>query len=179
MPMTFPFSFWLIPEKKAYTQLEGHIKTICQQYAATPFLPHVTLLVGEHQQNEDMVELGGRLADEVTAIPLKLQKIDYSDFFFKTLFLQFAPHPSLTKLVQIMQNAIQNHGEYQFDPHLSLIYAKMPSKAQQSLAQSIQLDAGTFLFDRLSLATLNPKTHHWDDIAGWQIQQTWSLSDQL
>ena len=147
MLTTFPFAFWLTPEKQAYTQLEDCIKTLCQQYVATPFAPHVTLFAGEHQQDEDMVELGQRLADEAAAIRLKLHKIDYSDFIFKTLFLQFTPHPPPIKLVRTIQSTLQNPGDYQFDPHLSLIYAKISQNTQQALAQSIQFDADTFLFN--------------------------------
>jgi len=176
MPTTFPFAFWLTPERQAYTQLESHIQTICQQYGATPFSPHITLFVGERQQNEDMVGLGRQLADAVPSIAMKLEKIDYSDFFFKTLFLQFSAHPSPTKLIQIIQNGLQDYGDYQFDPHLSLVYAKIPSNTQQSLAHSIQLDMDSILFNRLDLVIPNPETNAWADIAGWETQQTWSLS---
>ena len=113
------------------------------------------------------------------AIPLKLLKVDYSDFLFKTLFLQFASHPTPIKLAQTVQSALQNPGEYQFDPHLSLLYAKISQGTQQALAKSIQFDTNTFLFNKLNLVAPNSKTNDWSDIAGWQIQKTWLLPYHL
>jgi hypothetical protein len=78
-------------------------------------------------------------------------------------------------MAQIIQTTLQNPGDYQFDPHLSLIYKNMPTAVLQKLAQSMQFDTDIFLFDRLALVTPNPKTNDWLDIAGWHIRQTWAL----
>jgi 2'-5' RNA ligase len=175
MSITSPFSFWLIPARPLAEQLAHTIQALCRQYDATPFAPHVTLFVGRRQADEDMLALGQKAADETPAFTLRLQKVDYSDFLFNTLFLQFAPHPSAAKMVQTIQASLHNPDDYQFDPHLSLIYKSMPTAVLQKLARSIQFDTDAFLFDRLSLVVPDPKTNDWLDTAGWRIRHTWTL----
>ena len=121
-----------------------------------------------------MVDLGARLAGRTSAVELQVAHIGFSDFLFKTLFIQFAANPVVSDLVEAIRGGLQDSGAYQFDPHLSLIYKTMSQRTQQEFANSLPLPTNTILFDQLNLVM--PRDGDWGDIAGWQIQTSWPLA---
>lgn len=174
---TFPFSFWLTPAQPYLDNLTGLIQALCQEWGAVPFEPHVTLFVGEHVQEEDMFSVGEQLAQGRTAVSLPVHDIGYSDFIFKTLYIQFGMEPWLHDMVQTIRASLFYPGDYQLDPHLSLIYKAMETAVLQNLSKTIQLQSNTIPFDQIKLVI--PQTGNWADIDAWQIVSSWRLTPSI
>ena len=58
----------------------------------------------------------------IAPFTVKVKKIDHSQSYDKTLFIQLHNHENLLLLQQRIQNGLGKDLHYQFDPHISLIY---------------------------------------------------------
>ncbi len=172
---THPFSFWLTPAQPYQTRLTAVIRQLARQYDAIPFEPHVTLFVGEHTADENPRQLGDQIAANLPTQQLTVQKLDYTDALFKTLFIAFNDSPELETAVRQIKANLQHPGQYKLAPHLSLLYKEMPASAKQQIIATLDFDTAVIPFDQIQLVTPNPDTQDWSDIAGWRIESTYTL----
>jgi len=64
-------------------------------------------------------------------IELAIHSIRFSEQFTKTLFVQFERNSVLQQLGDAIWRTEGARNRYLIDPHLSLLYAKLPSKTKQ------------------------------------------------
>src|SRR5205823_13681290 len=76
---------------------------------------------------------------EEVYIELTIHSIRFSEQFTKTLFVQFERNSVLQLLGDAIWRTEGARNRYLIDPHLSLLYAKLPSKTKQRLADNIRL----------------------------------------
>jgi hypothetical protein len=82
---------------------------------------------------------------------LSVDRLDYSDRFTKTLFIQFAESAVAQRMFEAARVCFASPSDYVFNPHLSLIYKRLPKVKQRLLCQSLSTLRGTYTFDRVRM----------------------------
>lgn len=141
-------SFWLLPAEPFKRQLHSIVQKLAKKYDAIDFEPHVTIYSGPSEDDQTHAVARGiaRLFSLGELIPVKL---DYTRAYTKTLFIQFQE----SEVLRHMSNAIKDRSarpmNYILNPHLSLLYKKMPAAKQAEICRTLDVPKGIYLFDRL------------------------------
>ena len=105
---------------------------------------------------------------------INMKKLNYSDDFFKTVFIEIKENKNLTLIYQKLQSSLKNYGNYYFKPHISLIYKNTTSDEKKKILKEITLKS-TFIIDRIFLNTPGEKNHDWYDIPNWESPFVYSF----
>jgi len=154
------FCVWLVPALPDKSLLQARIDQLASEYQAPSFQPHVTLFCG---QTIDIAKTTARLGDITEAlapISLSVDALKTSAQYYKTLYLQFTPEAKSKKLVETIKQALDPNSPYQFNPHMSLLYKKMPLTEKGQIADQLQtasfmqtLKTHAVPFDQIQLRT--------------------------
>jgi hypothetical protein len=129
-------AYWLLPEKAAREAFSREIGVLAREFGCPLFAPHVTIFIAPANSRapvEVLRELGP------LNIELTIHSIQFSEQFTKTLFVQFETTSALQQLGDAIWKASGAGERYFIDPHLSLLYAKLPPATKQRLADKIRL----------------------------------------
>ncbi len=146
--MTRHISYWLIPTKEDHAVLQTVIDGLASRFEAPTFPPHLTLFAGPATADEEPRHVLESLPSELVPKRLAVNRVDVSDHFTMTLFLQLQPDPQLITLHERIQS-IAPPSKYCFDPHLSLLYLDLPLPVKQCLANEINRPLEEIRFDRI------------------------------
>ncbi len=148
---------WLMPAPAGRNFFRATIRRFAQRYDAPSFEPHLTL----------GVSAGTKTLPQLTApepITLRPVGIFFSSRFTKTLFVRFEITPAL----QNLRRTLGLSGAA-FDPHLSLLYRKLPGPEKAQLAALVSLPFSTVTFDRIALVQCVSPTQNRADVEAWQL----------
>jgi hypothetical protein len=81
----------------------------------------------------------------------------------------------LAKLVVDLARETQSSIKSARDPHVSLIYKKMPTSTKKELASTIQLPFSTVLFDSIKAVRCASPTKTRSDVEAWHVVAKESL----
>jgi hypothetical protein len=129
-------AYWLLPERAAGKVFSRRIRQFARQFSAPLFEPHVTIFIAPENSRAPLDVL--REVGSVD-IELAIHSIRFSEQFTKTLFVQFERNSALQQLGDAIWKTSRVREHYPINPHLSLLYAKLPSPAKQRLADSVRL----------------------------------------
>jgi hypothetical protein len=129
-------AYWLLPEAAAREVFSREIRELARQFGAPLFEPHATIFTAPEDSRAPLEVLR-----EVRQVKLELtiHSIRFGEEFTKTLFVQFEANSNLQQLGDAIWQASGAGNRYLIDPHLSLLYTKLPSKTKQRLADNIRL----------------------------------------
>jgi putative hydrolase of the HAD superfamily len=168
-------AYWLIPAEPARSFFQGVINDLARRYDASLFEPHVTVHVGSKRADS----AGGAISQAARVrkpIKLKALEIGHSSEFIKTLFVQFALNTELRQLNEIIRDAARDSSHYELDPHLSLLYMKMPAPARRQLADSTKVPFSEVTFDALRTVRCVSPPRTCADVEAWRVVATTELS---
>jgi hypothetical protein len=83
----------------------------------------------------------------------------------------------LKKLVVDLARETRSRAKSAHDPHLSLIYKKMPTSAKKELVSTIQLPFSTVLFDSIKAMHCASPTKARSDVETWRVVARKSLDE--
>jgi len=129
-------AYWLLPERAEREVFSREIRELAERFDGPLFEPHVTIFIAPENSRAPLEVL--REVGPVD-IELAIHSIRFSEQFAKTLFVQFERNSALQQLGDAIWKAERARNRYLIDPHLSLLYAKLPSKTKQRLADNIRL----------------------------------------
>ena len=129
-------AYWLLPEAAAREVFSREIRELARQFGAPLFEPHATIFIAPEDSRAPLEVLR-----EVRQVKLELtiHSIRFGEEFTKTLFVQFEENSNLQQLGDAIWQASGARNRYVIDPHLSLLYAKLPAKTKPRLADNIRL----------------------------------------
>lgn len=86
----------------------------------------------------------------MSPIALTAERLDQTESFTKTLFVQFVESPVLS---QMFENARDTspQSNYILNPHLSLLYKKLPAVNRSQLCETLDVPMGPYVFDRVRM----------------------------
>ena len=172
MPKSIALVYWLIPTKPQRDFFSEAIRILSKQFNAPRFEPHLTIIVTP--------EIGlspRKILKQIRTSPISLEVrgIGFSSKFTKTLFIRFTSNKSLAKLVVDLARETQSPAKSAHDPHVSLIYKKMPTSTKKKLASTIQLPFSTVLFDSIKAVRCASPTRTRSDVEAWHVVTKKSL----
>jgi 2'-5' RNA ligase superfamily len=161
-------AYWLLPAEPARTFLIATIASLASRFGAVPFQPHVTIYAATDSLDEPSAQLRRTVAG-CAPFRLKVHSIDRSDEFTKTVFLQFEPHRRLSQLSACLRRASSIPNNYQFNPHLSLIYKTMDRETKEKIARSLSVPFKEVLFDSAKAVISPAKIESGADVEAWRV----------
>ena len=160
-------AFWLLPESGARAELERVVRDLAQRFDAPLFQPHVTLQGADVDEGRAR-EVLPQICAASEPVELEVDRIAFSEKYTKTLSVQFRPSAAASALSDAVREALGCTSDYEFDPHLSLIYKEMPESTKAGLARSITLPFTRMVCDAVKvISTTSPITTS-DEVEAWR-----------
>ena len=165
--------YWLIPGNPKRELFSEVIRILAKQLDAARFEPHLTVLAARQDR-----EPPGKILRQINMSPirLKVRDISYSSKFAKTLFVRFKPNGALDKLVVDLARVTKSRAKAAHDPHISLLYKRIPTATKKDLASTIKLPFREVVFDSIQAARCALPTRTRREVEAWRIVATKRLS---
>ena len=160
--------YWLLPEDRARSWFRSLIEALAQKHDAPAFAPHVTLYSSDDSE-EHARQLIDRIAASYTQIELQIERIETSEQFTKTLFVQFARNQDAQQMSEALRVAAKSKCDYKFDPHLSLLYAHLREETRRAEARAIAVPFDRVQFDQLAAVAFSTPIETRADVETWRI----------
>lgn len=157
-------AYWLTlarPERDLFVEM---IRILAAELDAVPFEPHLSICVASNTKTaRDAVK---RVS--VSPIRLRIKGVSVSSKFTKTLFVRFERSATLDDLNTKLRRAAKVPKEVLRDPHVSLLYQRMPMSAKRQLASTIRLPFKEVLFDSIKAVRCNSPMEVPADVDSWR-----------
>lgn len=147
-------SIWLIPREDQLNFFRKIINDLAHKYNTCSFAPHVTLYSFNNNFNKEEIITGlNNYFLNEKRISLEFDGIKYSDLFTKTLYCQLKMNEQIESLYQKTKKIFLKFGDYQLNPHLSLIYKNNMSvdDKQKEIKKLTSFIPRRIIFDKLAL----------------------------
>jgi len=164
--------YWLLlakPQRDLFCEI---IRILRKELRAPDFEPHLTLFVatkGRQSANAVLRQIRSR------PVRLSVRDVGYSPKFTKTLFVRFKSNSALRKVATDLARAAKIRTKPPADPHVSLLYKKLPRRVRKELAGVIKLPFRTALFDRIAAVRLTLPVHTGSNVEKWKVVARKSL----
>lgn len=164
MPAGETIAFWLLPAAGAREIFERLIAELAERCDAPKFEPHVTIWGGDLVARRASAILQTISARE--PIELEIERVDFSEEYTKSLFVQFGSSPAIGSLAAEIQQACG--GEYELNPHLSLLYKEIPAAEKAELARTIKIPFQHVRFDTAKAIQTPHPIHTREQVEAWR-----------
>jgi hypothetical protein len=164
--------YWLIPSEPKRELFRELIRILAKEFDAPRFEPHLTLLVtaeDRHTAKRVLAQI------DASSIQLRLRGISFSSKFTKTLFVRFSSNSALEKLIVDLRGAMRFRGKFVCDPHVSLLYKKIPVAVKRELASTIRLPFNEVVFDSIKAVRCHLPVRDRADVEKWRVVAAKSL----
>ena len=154
------FAIWLLPNKEDTQFLETIINNLSQEFNTPKFLPHITvygLVNTDLSIVEDAVK---NSIDEIEPFIVKKSGIGYSDDMWKTLFINITSNTELHLINSKLGNKLDKYVQYEFSPHISLMYKKMKKTEKMKILESLRIK-NEFVIKKIAIQKFSKKIHEW------------------
>ena len=158
---------WLMPAAAERELFREVIRILAKQFETAKFEPHLTLC-------EVNRKLPSKQLRKVRSgsIRLRIRGVAHSTKFTKTLYVRCTPNKSLKQLV----TDLGGDPNELLDPHVSLLYKRLPASMRRELAASIKLPFREINFDQIKTVSCNSPTETQADVRSWRVVATKKLS---
>src|SRR5437764_1514854 len=158
--------YWLLPAKPQRGLFCSVIRILGRGFNAPDFEPHLTLFVAGNDEAPP-----NKVLQQIRARPIRLdlRGVAHSSSFTKTLFVRLKSNPALRKLVADLGRAAKVPAKSPTDPHVSLLYKKIPKSSKKDLAAVIKLPFSSVLFDSIAAVRLIVPVRTGTDVAKWKV----------
>jgi hypothetical protein len=144
------FTLWLAPSEPLRSTLRSIIGRLAADFGAVEFEPHVTVFCGPSAETEARA-VARRIAEQFSPVELIVDRLEHTEIYTKTLFIQFQESVVLQQMFEATAAGYTQHSNYVLNPHLSLLYKKLPRPVQAELCDTIEIPTGKYGFDRVRM----------------------------
>ena len=137
MPRLTKYSLWLMPTGKLLTRLTQMIEELSHDRQQLRFEPHVTLLGTILGSQPDFSSKTRQLASMINPYDIQLDRVDYLDEFFRSLFVRVKPTGPVLEANRKARLIFQQSQDPEYLPHLSLMYGDFPAAAKEEILAKI------------------------------------------
>ncbi len=164
--------YWLLPAKPERDLFCEIVRILRKELKAPNFEPHLTLFVSRKNRRSPK-----EILREIQSAPIRLnvRGTAFSPKFTKSLFVRFKSTPALRQLAAELGRGRKSSASSPRDPHVSLLYKKIPSRVKKELAAVIKLPFRTALFDSVAAVRLTLPVTTRADVEKWKIVAKKSL----
>jgi 2'-5' RNA ligase len=155
-------SLWLMPTSEVYNKFASLINRLAREYDAPIFEPHVTLLGGVMQPEEDVLRKAAQTVSGKEPFPINLRVVDYQDFYFKALFVNAEKTDPLQALHGCAKELFGMQDIPNYMPHLSLMYGDFLQAVKEQIINAIGRDQATeFTVNSIHLFKTEGEANAW------------------
>jgi 2'-5' RNA ligase len=144
------FTLWLTPREPLRSLLRSTIRQLAARFEAVEFEPHVTVFCGPSTDIEARA-VARRIAGQFSPIELTADRLDHSESYTKTLFVQFRNSAPLRQIFETATAQYSRPSNYILNPHLSLIYKKISEDCRRALCGTLDMPIASYRFDRVRM----------------------------
>lgn len=157
--------YWLIPAQPERELFGEIIRILARQFNAPRFQPHLTVLLSRKNRQPTR-----KILQQLRASPIRLEirNISHSAKFTKTLFVRFNSSRALQKLAVDLSGLPGTHAKSLRDPHLSLLYKRLPAATRKELAATIKLPLREIVFDSIKAVRCAAPTNTRAEVKAWR-----------
>lgn len=160
------YSIWLEPIEEDSEYLKNIIVKLSNEFDSPIFEPHITLdSVKKIPPSIKMIDV----LSNISKIVIFCDKMKYSDYFWKTLFIEMKKNDELDKFKIILKNELDIDTDYEFEPHISLIYKKLENEKKKNIISKINIKS-KFTFDKISIIMSSDKVEDWTKIFTYKLK---------
>jgi len=158
--------YWLLPAKPQRELFCEFIRILRKEFRAPNFEPHLTLFVAAKERLSPK-----QVLQQIRSRPIRLtpRGVGFSPQYTKTLFVRFKPSAELRKLVADFGRVTKSRAKAPKDPHVSLVYKKIPRGTKKGLAAVLRLPFRTVVFDSIAAVRLTVPARTRADVEAWRI----------
>jgi putative hydrolase of the HAD superfamily len=162
------FALWLVPGESLRSSLRSTIRKLATQLDAVEFEPHVTVFCGPSSDEEAQVVVE-RIASRFAPVELTADRLDHTAIFTKTLVVQFRESADLRRMFEMARNGYARNSGYVLNPHLSLLYKKLPEATQRELCRTLDVSMGRYGFDCIQMIATELPIEDAGPIRRWRV----------
>jgi 2'-5' RNA ligase len=180
--------YWLLPAKPERDLFCDVVRILHEEFRAPNFEPHLTLFStgknrpasGQRQSGSDLrrgEQPPNKVLRQIRAQPIRLSAhgVAFSSEFTKTLFVRFKSSDALRKLMTDLSRVAKSRAKAPTDPHVSLLYKKLPGSAKKQLAAVMKLPFRSVVFDSIAAVRCASPSRTKADVDAWKILAKKSL----
>ena len=123
------YLIWLMPEGNVKYQLKKAIYMLSTDFDGPIFTPHVTLVSSFLGSEKELLQKTEIISKKIKPFEISFGDIEYSDNFFRSLFLKIKVNTKLKTARDIACKEL-NWNENDYMPHLSLVYGDYNRKVK-------------------------------------------------
>jgi len=162
------FAIWFLFGKEDCRYLEHIIKDLAKQHNSPFFIPHITVygLV-----NTNLETIDNLILESIKGVkPFLVEKnsIGYSDDFWKTLFIEIKQNLYLNSINEKLTNGLSKFSNYEFSPHISVIYKKMNDNKKKFMAQNLNVK-NDFLVSKIVIHEFSNNVEDWKIVKEYDL----------
>lgn len=161
------YATWLTFSNDDEEYLTKVIRDLGTQYSAPYFVPHITIY-GLVQIKLFQLEKIVKKNSEIVSFPVRKRSILQSGNFWKTVYIQIARNRILDELYSKLSDELRNYTDYEFNPHISLIYKTTDVSERKKIMRNITVRS-EFRISGLAIQEFD------ENILKWRIVRKYDL----
>lgn len=169
------FSIWLVPSNPCFLLLHQQIQKLSSTYDAPLFLPHMTIFTGKTENIDMTKKLLSSVITEFSHLEAKVEGIESSEAFYKTLFIKLTNNKILSGM-HARLSSLDTNSNYEFHPHMSLMYKKLPFNIKEKIIQGM---GEALEFEKVSFDKVQIMTDSHDEtrkaVENWKIIEVYNI----
>lgn len=156
-------SIWLCPDNDDELYIQNIINDLSDIHNCARFYPHCTLLSGIKENKDDLGNIIDKSIKNIGPIMVRSKRISFTDILWKTVFIELMVTNDLSSLQQNFLKQIKSDIKYKFDPHISLIYNKMPKESKKKIINSLKIKS-SFMMNKIVAVKTGQNISNWKKI---------------
>ncbi len=169
------FSIWLIPDEKDENELSKIVKNLAYRYNSPIFIPHLTLLGNVVISFDDLKSAVDEVFENKKPFTIKEAKLNQSEQFFKTVFIEFELDENLKKFFELLSIKTDKIDIETFKPHISLIYKIMSKEEKLKIIENLDVK-NEFTIGRVFISAPKEGDADFMDVRNWRVLYKKSLN---
>ncbi len=163
------YSICLIPDKEGLEKLNKIIESLAHRYQSFTFLPHLTVYKGVVAPFLTVKKTFDKVVSQTKPFTIKAKGLNYSERLSKTFFIEFEMNDSLKKIYSLIKADFISYGNYELDPHISLLYKNnLPVEEKIKITNSVSIP-NEITIDRCTIYSATKSIVKEEDIKDWKI----------
>ena len=155
------YAVWLLPKEEDSKYLSNILDKLSKKYEAPQFQPHVTVY-GVVDTTLPIVE---KVVKDIIVglkeFKVKKNGLHYLDNIWKSLYIDLDYDADLAKINKLLSAKLSQYGNYDFEPHISLIYKKMDNDEKLKIIGELDIQ-NEFILNALAIIQYS------DDVSTWK-----------
>ena len=155
-------SIWLTPADDDQAYLQNMIRGLSSEHKAPVFSPHCTLYSPADLAKSELEEILEHVAEGILPLTVTVDKLNFTSNIWKTVFIELEKSQELAWLQQKLVRRIPAPKQYDFAPHISLIYSAMPT--EKEIIKKLPL-RNSYKMNKISAVETGLDVVNWKNIA--------------